>query len=278
MTIHFGVAGSDTRYAELSRLFKQDGHNVDSYGYPGAGLSFKTVLSADVIILPTPLTRDGKLLNLSGTEIPLESVFSALKPSQRIFAGQIPQIWLNYAEKYNLRLTDMLKQESAAIANAAATADAALALTIQHTREILSGKRCLVLGFGRIGTLLCQRLRNMGADVTAAARRSDSRAWIQAFGYHALNTNSLHGNLSGFDIIYNTIPAAILNEELLSECKPGCVYVELASHAGINPETVKDIEYLPAPALPGRFVPKTAALILRNTIYEMITDSPEYNL
>ena len=41
----------------------------------------------------------------------------------------------------------------------------------------IHGARVLVVGFGRVGRALAQRLAALGAKVTVAARRYESLAW-----------------------------------------------------------------------------------------------------
>ena len=142
----------------------------------------------------------------------------------------------------------------------------------------LSGKRCLILGFGRIGKLLAYKLRGVGAGVSIAARKSEDRAWIRAYGFHALdilNSDEMARELPSFDIIYNTIPAPVLDQSLFARIQPSCVWIELASRPGI-PADIKSIQSAPriiqAAGLPGRIVPWTAAEILRDIIYEILRE------
>ena len=66
------------------------------------------------------------------------------------------------------------------MANAAATAEAAIQVAMERLDRTLLGMECLVLGFGRIGKLLCHRLHGLGARVSAAARRPADLAWVSA--------------------------------------------------------------------------------------------------
>ena len=74
------------------------------------------------------------------------------------------------------------------MANAAATAEAAIQTAMERLEWTLLGTECLVLGFGRIGKLLSCRLQGLGAHVTAAARKPGDLAWIRAYGYSAEET------------------------------------------------------------------------------------------
>lgn len=272
----FGVAGGGQRAAELVGLLKQDGYTVSAYGVgtPEDAETLEDVLDADAVILPVPLLdADGKF-SCPGVTMTPEALLSHFRAGQSVFAGQIPEGVASRARRLGVSLTDYMKQEPMAIENAAATADAALCLTVTQTRETLAGKRCLVLGFGRIGKLLCQRLRGVGAEVTAAARNPDDRAWIRVLGCHALDASRLTGSLNPFQIIYNTIPAPVLDSELLRELPADCFLVDLASRPCADAEAISrhGVAYLWARGLPGRIVPRGAAAILRDTVCQLLRE------
>ncbi len=273
MKYHFGVLGGGKRYQELARLLEQDGHAVYTYEPEEGRASLDRALSAEIVLLPIPLSPDGERISLPG-QFGIGGILARLGPDQMILAGQVPHKWADAAAKRGLRLVDFLSREPVAVANAAATADAALALSLETTGETLLGKRCLVLGFGRIGKLLCRRLQGAGARVSAAARRKEDRAWIRALGYDALDIGRLRGKLMSFDEIYNTVPAPVLDADALGELRRGCLLVELASRPGICPEAAEALgmNLIKASGLPGRMVPRTAAKILREAVYDILRE------
>ena len=57
-----------------------------------------------------------------------------------------------------------------ALENAALTAEGAAELIMRRTDRALPGLQVLVVGFGRIGSMLADKLAALGASVTAAAR------------------------------------------------------------------------------------------------------------
>ena len=272
----FGVAGGGSRGAELVRLLRRDGYSVSAYGVGAAddAGALENALGADVVILPVPLFAPDGTLNCPGAGLPEPELLAKFRPGQRVFAGLIPPETMRRARDAGVSMSDYMAHEPMAIANAAATADAALCLTVQETRETLAGKRCLVLGFGRIGKLLCCRLQGAGATVTAAARNPDDRAWICAFGWTALDASALAGRLGGFRIAYNTIPVPILDAELLRELPPDCFVMDLASKAGVDMEAASALGLAAvwARGLPGRVVPRGAAAILRDTALSLLKE------
>lgn len=160
------------------------------------------------------------------------------------------------------------RSEAFQIGNAALTAEGAVALL--RPEAGLSGAHVLVLGYGRIGRLLCRELQKTGALVTVAARSAEQRAWAAAEGSESTPLEALAGKLGGFDILINTIPAPVLTEALLRLVSPGALLLELASApGGIDAAAAHEqgLRYLRAPGLPAKFAPARAAEILRDAVY-----------
>ncbi len=274
----FGIIGGDRRQAELSRLLEQDGAAVRTYGlgrWTTAGAAaLKQTAEADVIVLPLPLCKGEGVLNCEEDPVPTIELFRLLRPEQKILAGNVQprQHW--EASVCGLTLEDYFLREELTVANAAATAEGAIQVAMEHLDRTLLGMECLVLGFGRIGKLLSCRLQGLGARVTASARKPGDLAWIQAYGWNALNTQLLHGRIQGFALVFNTIPSCVLDESLLAELPPDCLCIDLASQPGIDMAAAEKmgVNCVWGRSLPGRLAPCTAAEVIRNTINYMLLE------
>ena len=269
----FGMIGGDRRQEVLLELLRKDGYPAAAYGVAGER-DWEAAVSAEVVLLPLPLCREGDTLNITGENRGTGALFRRLRREQLILAGQVKPAQKVEALELGLNLIDYFKREELTVANAAATAEGTVQVILERLDRSLLGSRCLVLGFGRIGKLLSYRLTAMGAQVTAAARRPESRAWAKAYGYQALNIESLEGNLAEFDVVVNTVPAPVFGEECLRELKPDCLCVDVASVQGIDLAAAEKLG-LPntwARALPGKLVPHTAGRIIRDTVYTIIKE------
>lgn len=293
----FGIFGGDRRHAELLRLLRRDGYAAFSYGVesiasadtsettgadtsggaervPDTSETLRQAFGADVLFLPMPPLDLSGRFHVSGLELSASELLDRLRPAQRVLSGRVPPELSGAARQRGVSLTDYMTLEPVAVANAAVTADAALSLTVRQIGDTLSGKRCLILGFGRIGKVLCNRLRGLGASVTAAARNPSDRAWIRALGYDALNTQYLAGRLDAFSVVYNTIPAPVLDAPLLRELPPDCFLMDLASKAGIDFQAARELGLSAVweRGLPGRVAPRKAAAILRDAAYQLLKE------
>jgi len=274
----FGVIGGDRRQAELARLLEADFCHVCTYGLrcwkaPGAE-GLERAVQADVIVLPLPLCRGDGVLNCAEAPMTTMDLFRQLRPEQVVLAGQVQMQQKQEAELCGLNLKDYFQREELTVANAAATAEAAIQVAMEHLERTLLGMECLVLGFGRIGKLLSYRLAGLGARVTATARKSADLAWIRAYGLKAVETTRLDNALESYGVVFNTIPHLILDEKLLSRLNGDCLCVDLASKQGIDPEAAERLKlhYVWARSLPGRFIPCTAAEVIRDAVYHILSE------
>ena len=110
--------------------------------------------------------------------------------------------------------------------------------------------------------------------MTATARRPSDLAWIRAYGWRALDTYGLDGKLSGFGVVFNTVPSFVLEESLLAQLPQECLCVDLASVQGIDLAAAERLG-LPnvwARSLPGRLVHRTAAAVIRDAVYYILME------
>ncbi len=269
------IIGGDERQAYLGALLAKDGKTVTYFALEKCGeaqpdyasLRF-AVKGCDAVILPMPLTKDGKTLYapLSDIEIPLDEELAKSLSGKRVFCS--------YGEKLTATgdyksafVYDYLAREELAVLNAVPTAEGALAAAITSSGKTLHKSRCLVAGFGRIGKLLSRDLYALGAGVTVSARKPGDLAMITACGYTAVKTAALEGS-GKYDFIFNTIPSMIFGEKTLEKTAGGVV-IDLASKpGGVDLEACKrlGINGFAALSLPGRTAPQTAAGIIKETI------------
>ncbi|MGN0177827.1 MAG: NAD(P)-dependent oxidoreductase, partial [Monoglobaceae bacterium] len=148
-------------------------------------------------------------------------------------------------------------------------------LAMANTPYTIHQSRCLVVGYGRIGKLLSEDLRALGADVTATARKHSDLAWIEARGFKACRTEKLADIAGGFDIIFNTVPHPVINFKVLSATRPEVLIIDLASKpGGVDFDTAKELgrRVIWALSLPGKAAPLTAGRIIKNTLMNILEE------
>ena len=176
-------------------------------------------------------------------------------------------------EKTGACIRDLYDREPLTTMNAVATVEGALALLIQKGETTLFGSSCLVMGYGRIGSLLSDRLQSMGAKVTVAARSEKARAMIQGRNMIPEDTEVFHRGLGHYDYVINTVPALVLQEEHLKALGKDCVLLDLASApGGFSQENCRELglQWIQGSGLPGRFSPKTAGIFYGESLLQVL--------
>lgn len=77
------------------------------------------------------------------------------------------------------------------------------------------------------------------------------------------------------NVVFNTIPEMILDKEMLEFVENDCIIIDLASKpGGVDVDAAKDlgIKVISALGLPGKVAPVTAAMVIRDTIYNIIEE------
>ncbi|MGN0584558.1 MAG: dipicolinate synthase subunit DpsA [Ruminococcus sp.] len=260
------AAGGDLRMlyaaAELSDKYDVMVTGFSENKLPGAVKEMYRQLGqgcdkADVLLLP-PVASDNK----GGIPAP----FSENAPDTAEIIGKVSEggtvllgIKGEAAEKAGegrgLYYYNYMNDEVLALANAIPTAEGAIKTAIEETGSTIWGSRVVVMGFGRTGAVLADRLLKLGADVTAAARKERDRMRIKAMGAKASGIKLSPECLSEADIIFNTVPAIIFGKEELERLKKGCVFIELASAPGGADKKIIDeagCKYVWATGLPAK--------------------------
>ena len=194
--LNFWVLGGDMRQGKLAQLLSEDGHRVHAYALeegvvPAGGLTVEGTLQgageADCVVLPLPVSQGEGKLNcpLSRLEPTLAQVMDALRPGQMVCGGRVDPVTEALAGQRGITVLDYFAREELAVANAVPTAEGAVQIALEQLPITLHGSRVLVIGFGRVGRAVAQRMAALGARVTVAARRYESLAWAQAIGYGA---------------------------------------------------------------------------------------------
>ena len=283
--LKFAVIGGDMRQVKLASLLVADGHAVSAFAIDQArpegavlAASLKAaVRGADCVLLPLPLTRECAALNtpLSDLVLTTDEVFASLHPDQILCGGRITEASHRQAAEHGLTLLDYFAREELVILNAAATAEGAIQVAMEATPTVLLGARVLVLGFGRIGKVLAHRLRALGVHVTVSARSWADLAWIAAYGYEGVHADHLDGKLGGQDILFNTIPHLVLDAKHLQALDSGTLCIDLSSKPGgidFAAAASLGLRVIWALGLPGEVAPQTAGVIIRDTIYNILSE------
>ena len=280
------VVGGDLRQGSLARLLRADGHEVSVFALERQEFEngIETIhdprasfARAEAVILPMPVLQDEKHLNapLSNAPHRIETILDCIPPGKPVLGGSVVPAVRERAALRQIDVKDYLTREELAIRNAVPTAEGALQIAMEELPVTLHGAKALVVGAGRIGKLLSQKLSCLGADVTVSARSNADFARIETAGLHVLDTRVLAGNLAPFDVVFNTVPARVLGLAELAELREDCLVVDLASKpGGVDLTAAGQLgrKAIWALSLPGKVAPLTSAAYIRDTIYNILRE------
>ena len=88
----------------------------------------------------------------------------------------------------------------------------------------------------------------------------------------------LKEHISEFGVIFNTVPAMVLDGELLSMTDKKAVIIDLASEpCGTDFAAAErlGLKVRKAQGLPGKFAPKTAGEIIKDTVLNILSEREE---
>lgn len=284
----FAIIGGDLRIIKLAVMLAKEQNEIYVYGLDKSeelknnprikhcDTIKKAIQEVEIVIGPIPFSSNGKTINMpfSDKEITIREMMHVINAKVLIAGGISPEVYEMANDEY-IEIIDIMKREELAVLNTIATAEGTIQIAIENTNKIIHGSEVLILGFGRIGKVLARKLAGLSAKVTCAARKDEDLAWIQAYGHKATNINTIDENLRQYDIIINTVPHIILNEERLKYVKKECLLIDLASNpGGIDKKAVKDnqLKFVWALSLPGKVAPTTSAEFIKDTIYNIIKE------
>lgn len=257
------IIGGDNRLLTVKNDLIAAGYSVDSLGL--SDNDFGNISTSEAVILPVPTTKDKihVYTPLTNRKITLKEVIEKTNENQLILS-------CNFSFE-NRKCVDYGALDSYALLNAVPTAEGAVKLAIENTDITLWKSKCLVIGYGRIGKVLANRLNAFGCDVTVTARKPSDLSLAETLGFSYINTEHLNCKKLDFDIIFNTVDAKIIKEEKMEELK-NSVFIELSTFGGIDCEKAKKskVKIIKAAGLPLKTAPKTAAKILSRTILHII--------
>lgn len=255
--------GTDKRSKYLKELFLKDEKENSPI------LVVNNIEEADIIVTPIPFSKDR--VHITGESINILDLLS--RCTGKLVIGGALNAHISEFKEYNVNYIDLMELDSIAYLNAIPTAEGAIYKAMEYTETTIHGSNVLVLGFGRCGKILADKLKGLNANVFCEARNKKDLAHIKALGYNVVELNNMEAVLKDMDVIFSTIPAKILDKEKLKHIKKDAVIIDLASAPGsvdydecVNLGLDAHLEL----GLPAKVAPKSAASYLKEEIDRII--------
>lgn len=267
------LVGGDRRALELEKLLEADGYIVDTIGLHDGDEATAKPQAAHAALFAYPFSvRDGCVPTMTGLTLHPEDVLKRL-------SGYIPLLLGRGMEKpEGFLCLEYGRDERLERCNAEISAEAAVMESMQRTERALMDSTALVIGYGRFGRALAQRLLALGAQVWAAARRREQRLIAASDGMKPVDIAEMHEILPRVHLVLNTVPSEVMGERELKAIQPDCPLLELASAPyGFDREAARKmgVRYDILPALPARYAPLSAAMALKKAAVHLLKEVEE---
>ena len=280
------VVGGDLRNAQLITLLAVEGRLSGGFGLELTSTNHmikdKTQLEelikkSNVVVGPIPFSNDGMTVNAPyhSERLYIHDLLRCMNKGQLLIGGKFDEKTYENAEAFGIKVVDILDREEMTVMNAIPTAEGAIQIAMEEIPFTIHGSRCLVLGYGRIGKVLSHMLDGLGATVYVTARKKSDLAWIECMGYKGMTIEKVEEIADLFDVVFNTIPAVLVNEHLLGKFRTQCLMIDLASKpGGIDFDIAKNmgLKTIWALSLPGRVAPESAARYIKQTIQNILIE------
>lgn len=273
------VVGGDARQLEMIRMFGEADATVEVFGfdaYASRDFDQDVFQDTDAIVFPVAgMQGDGVV------ETPFAARSLSLQPVQLrrakstavLFTGIANAVMHSWAAQAKLPVIELLERDDVAILNAIPTAEGAIMLAMQHTAFTVHDANCVVLGYGRVGMTLARSLKGIGARVYVGVRNREQYARAYESSHHPFELANLNQLIRQADLVFNTIPAPILNADILAHVQKHALIIDLASRPGGTDFRYCDkrgIQAMLALGLPGKVASDTAGRILANAIIDTL--------
>lgn len=272
------MIGGDKRLGFCAKRLIDDGYTVGAFAnsYQASVRQVATyptlqeaMDSSDTIVFGIPFAREGAIhAPLCTQTITIDEVADCIKPNHRIIGAMVGDFAIVCAKKGAV-CVDYGVREDFCLLNAVPTAEAVIAILTEKLPVTLWGSKILIMGYGRIGKALSQRLACLGADVTVTARKSTDFAIAKANGIKCLTTSPHIDDGWQYDALINTIPQKILTDKSFACLRPDCLVTDVSAYPGYvsqNEAQKYGIEVLGAFSLPGKTAPITAGEIIADVV------------
>ena len=268
----FAIVGGDKRTAYMAALLSKRGYRIICFGTvePPADNKIDTastlqeaITNAPVIVCGVPFQKNGCLyFEKQISPIPLTELQRILKKHQTIFSGGIPEDFKTLCENQKVSCYDFLQEEPLTIMNAVATAEGAILEALLHKDTLLHGSKTLVLGYGRCGKVLADKLKGLSAQVTVCTEQAQELAYAFSLGFHTLALSELPKSIDHFEYVFNTIPTMVLTSPCLEKMQPDSLIIDIASNrVGVDYKAADSLQRAAffCPGLPGKYASLSCA-------------------
>lgn len=272
------IIGGDKRQDGLFDILKDKFSNCTKENTSSLK-ALSEIKNHSLIILPVPFSSDGEYIYSSNPDFRLSvtDFLSALTKDNTVIAGAISEKIRAELNKKSITFYDMCDSDYFTEYNAFLTSQGAVKLLLDNTESLVTGRKVLITGFGRVAQALALTLKGIGTDVFILARNPHQLLKAHCLGLSTVSLSAKSSVICMFDYIFNTVPCQIFSESDVFRIRDDTVYFELASKPFGADKTHFEKhgkKYVYGGGLPGKYVSASACEIMADFIINTVKENP----
>ncbi len=187
----------------------------------------KLIKNAQIIILPVPLLSDGKHI-WGFTDLEISDIANNVKDGAHIFGLDAEKLPL----KDKIHCFDYSKNEKYLLDMAYMTAEGTLGYILSNYKKMLNCESVNIIGYGRISKYLIDMFSMFDCNISVVLRDLNKFDKYKHKNVKPYCFDRLKYTLANSNIIVNTVPAEIINTDMLAYIDKDSLLIELASTPG----------------------------------------------
>jgi dipicolinate synthase subunit A len=249
------VVAGDRREQEIARQAALTGATVKAFGFPwpDGGIdgvkrcanATEALQDAHVALFPIPgIAPDGALFAPASPEriILTREALAGLHAPRHIILGWADPHLKAHGEALGITFHEYEWDKDLMLLRGPAIVEGMLRVIIENTDITIHKSNVCVVGQGTIGLLVTRTLIALGATVHVAARNKIQRAEAHAAGAIAHTLAELTALAPTVDTLIASVPAQIVNRDILARLPKHALLVDLAAPpGGIDRDAAKEL-------------------------------------
>jgi dipicolinate synthase subunit A len=240
-----GMLGGDKREQEIARRAAATGAQVRAHGFPWPvhGIPGVQHLNDPAAVLkgarfalfPIPgISASGALFAPAAPApiVPDRAMLAGMAPRAHIILGWADTNLKASAEALSIKLHEYEWDRSLMLQRTPAIIEGLIKIVIENTAITIHNAKACVVGQGTIGAVLARYLVALGAHTHVAARNAEQRAAAYVAGATPHLLQDLPALAPSLDLVFSTVPARVLGEDVLSRLPKSALVVDLAAPPG----------------------------------------------
>lgn len=275
------VLGGDKRYESMMiELSKKNNIVAVGYGHRLPNITYEKIIDIDpiefdIIIFPIKGINDYGYID---AEIPFKLnkyFFYRCRKDTQFFSG-VESKFLNKNIENVENINYFMKDKNIVKENVIPTVEGIISDIISNTDITIDKSNIMVIGYGNIGKILTDYLVKMNSNIVVSIININEESILKEKNINYIYSNNkeqMNNNLNKMDVVVNTAPSLVLNDEYISNISQDAYVLDVSSYPyGVDEQSLKNhkTKYHIYPGIPGKIAPKTSGIILSKKINSVI--------